>query len=106
MTQGPLARYRAMLSSGRLTPDPEQQRVAEALETLHRALTGYRPPRPGGVLAWLRPRPDEPPRGLYIHGAVGRGKSLLMDMFFADAAVEAKRRVHFNTFMMEVHQRI
>ena len=107
MSQGPLARYRAHLSSGRLKPDPEQARVAEALDALHRALKHYRPVRQ----AWWQSllglaASHDAPKGLYIHGTVGRGKSLLMDLFFACAPTAQKRRVHFNNFMMEVHQRI
>jgi cell division protein ZapE len=107
MSQGPLDRYRAHLSTGRLKPDPEQARVAEALDALHRALKHYRP----GNGSWLQSLfglrdTGQAPKGLYIHGTVGRGKSLLMDLFFGGAAVAKKRRVHFNAFMMEVHQRI
>jgi cell division protein ZapE len=108
MAQGPLDRYRALLKSGRLKPDPEQARVAAALDGLSHALKHYRPVSGNGGLVsrLLLRRPPEPPLGLYVHGAVGRGKSLLMDLFFAAAPVEKKRRVHFNSFMMDAHQRI
>jgi cell division protein ZapE len=107
ISQGPLERYRALIASDRLKPDPEQAHVAAALDHLHQALKHYKP-RPARRLFDLfrRDRTKAPPRGLYIHGAVGRGKSLLMDLFFAHAPVKAKRRVHFNAFMMDVHQRI
>ncbi|TGP29352.1 cell division protein ZapE, partial [bacterium M00.F.Ca.ET.228.01.1.1] len=51
-------------------------------------------------------QPREPVRGLYIHGGVGRGKTMLMDMFFELLPVRRKRRVHFNDFMAEVQDRI
>ena len=109
---GPLTRYRALLAAGTLREDTEQARVAAALDRLHRELRNYRPSAGDGVLAGLfrallRPgRRRSAPRGLYIHGAVGRGKSLLMDIFFESAEIECKRRVHFNTFMVDTHKRL
>jgi len=106
----PLARYRALLASGALRPDPSQQAAAERLDALAHALEGHRlEPEPIGWRARLglaRRRPDAAPRGLYIHGDVGRGKSMLMDIFFEAAPLDRKRRVHFNAFMVEVHKRI
>ena len=72
----------------------------ERLQALARALASYRP----GRRLVLRAKP--PPRGLYIWGDVGRGKSMLMDLFFDEAPVARKRRVHFNAFMVETHARI
>jgi cell division protein ZapE len=106
---GPLARYRAWRDAGRLQHDPAQELAAEKLESLARALGDYRPGGSEGGL-WARlglgSAPEPPPHGLYIFGAVGRGKSLLMDMFFACASVMRKRRVHFYAFMQEVHAQI
>lgn len=110
--EGPLARYHALLATNALKEDAEQARVAAALQKLHRAVWKYRPTSNDGFLRWLWRAPLRPgsgrgvPRGLYIHGAVGRGKSLLMDMFFESAEVECKRRVHFNNFMIETHKRL
>jgi cell division protein ZapE len=105
---GPLARYQALLSSGTLREDPEQARVAGALQALHEALKGYKPEAETGFLASFFRFSSErrAPKGLYIHGAVGRGKSLLMDIFFDSATVRKKRRVHFNEFMIETHKRL
>jgi|APTNR8051073442_1049403.scaffolds.fasta_scaffold00068_54 cell division protein ZapE len=109
MTDGPLAQYRARLQSGDLRPDPAQELAAEKLESLHHALAGYRAePGARGRSSWkerfgLARRRAEPPQGLYIYGGVGRGKSMLMDLFFRTAPVEKKRRVHFHAFMQEVH---
>lgn len=105
---GPLARYRAGVSAGCIKADPEQERVARRLDRLHFELSGYRPssaPPPWRSLFKLDKR-KSPPRGLYIHGSVGRGKSMLMDLFFAAAPVARKRRVHFHAFMAEVHARL
>jgi len=93
-------RYRQALADGALKPDPAQQAVVEKLNSLARHLAKF---RPGRFSFFGRARP---PRGLYIWGDVGRGKSMLMDLFFADAATEPKRRVHFNAFMADVHARL
>ncbi len=106
--------YRARLAASAIKPDPAQAFAVEKLETLSRALASYRPdPRPGfwrASLGFARKFGTEqrgaPPTGLYFFGGVGRGKSMLMDMFFAHAPVEKKRRVHFHAFMLEVHARI
>ena len=104
MTDGPLHAYRAHCRADHLTPDPAQERAAERLQDLHRALRHYRPAGAGGWLARLGfGRGAAVPRGLYIHGAVGRGKSMLMDMFFENAGLAQKRRVHFHEFMLDVH---
>lgn len=104
--QEPLALYRARRRDGLLDADPAQELAAEKLQSLHHALLHYQPA--SGRAGWrerlgLTRQRDEPPQGLYIFGGVGRGKSMLMDLFFATAPVERKRRVHFHEFMLEVH---
>ena len=113
--RGPLPAYRAKVAAGELAPDPAQQLAAERLQRLWARLRGYDPPpRPangGGFLSRLfRLRPTEGadedrPNGLYLVGEVGRGKSMLMDLFFAAAAVPRKQRIHFHRFMQNVHMR-
>ncbi|HUZ73271.1 MAG TPA: cell division protein ZapE [Stellaceae bacterium] len=107
---GPLARYRAWRDAGRLQHDPAQQLAAEKLQSLAAALAAYRPGGNGEGGLWARlglaGAPEPPPQGFYIFGAVGRGKSMLMDMFFRTAPVAQKRRVHFYAFMQEVHGRL
>ena len=93
-------RYRAAVSRGELKDDAAQRAAAEKLNALARALARYRP----GPRLFFKPKP--PPRGLYIWGDVGRGKSMLMDLFFGEARVAAKRRIHFNALMVETHARI
>lgn len=105
----PIAAYRAKRRAGELKPDPAQELAAEKLQSLHQAVKGYAPESGRG--GWkarlgLTRRRGEPPQGLYLFGAVGRGKSMLMDIFFATAPVARKRRVHFHAFMAEVHDRL
>ncbi|HTZ71349.1 MAG TPA: cell division protein ZapE [Acetobacteraceae bacterium] len=111
---GPLAAYRALLAAGTLTADSSQYLAAERLQDLWQKLRGYDPPlrAPGFMLSRLlrmRPAegaPDDRPNGLYLVGEVGRGKSMLMDLFFRHADVVRKRRIHFHAFMQEAHARI
>ncbi len=109
MIEGPLSIYRARRRQGLLRPDMTQELAAEKLQSLHNAVRLYEPAAGRG--GWkqrlgLARRKVEPPQGLYMFGGVGRGKSLLMDLFFEGAPVEAKRRVHFHAFMAEVHDRL
>ena len=112
--RGPMPTYRARLGSGQYAPDPAQALIMENLQELWFRLRGYapRPAESGGILSRLfRKRASEDgaahaPIGLYIVGAVGRGKSMLMDLFFEAADVRAKRRIHFHSFMQQAHQRI
>jgi cell division protein ZapE len=104
---GPAALYRERAASDQIRPDPAQQRAVDRLQRLHDALAGYTPARRRGLLARLGGNGRAAvPRGIYLWGPVGRGKSMLMDLFFAAAPVAAKRRVHFHAFMLEVHDRI
>ena len=101
------SQYQALVSSGAIEPDAAQAEVADAFADLERRLAGYKPVRKQGLLGRLFADKDEPPpRGLYIHGEVGRGKTMLMDLFFQTCPVAHKRRAHFHEFMAEVHERI
>jgi len=112
--RGPLPTYRARIDAGQYTPDPAQAMIMENLQELWFRLRGYapKPAESGGILARLfRKRGSEDgaahaPIGLYIVGQVGRGKSMLMDLFFEAADVAPKRRIHFHSFMQQAHQRI
>ncbi|MGC2413595.1 MAG: cell division protein ZapE [Stellaceae bacterium] len=105
---GPAKLYRERSHAGIIHADPAQQRVATRLQRLHEALSVYQPGGRRGLLARLThaERVQAMPTGLYLWGPVGRGKSMLMDLFFAAAPVAKKRRVHFHAFMLEVHDRI
>jgi len=101
------AHYQALVSSGAIEPDDAQARAAEAFADLEQRLARYKPVRKQGLLGRLFADKDNgPPRGLYVHGEVGRGKTMLMDLFFQQSVVEHKRRAHFHEFMAEVHERI
>src|SRR5436305_1238105 len=95
----PIERYRALLGAGKLRPDAAQATAAERLDGLYHALTDYRP-----RVGWFHFGKRPAPRGLYIFGDVGRGKSALMDLFFDSVENLRKRRVHFNEFMAETHR--
>ena len=94
------AAYRQRLERGEIAPDAGQTAAVEALSRLEGDLNALA--EPGFALPFLHRR-REAPRGVYLHGPVGRGKSMLMDLFFDSAPVERKRRVHFHGFMGEVH---
>ncbi|MGE4249249.1 MAG: cell division protein ZapE [Parvibaculaceae bacterium] len=100
------ADYQEKIRSGAIKPDEAQAAVARKLDALTSALADY-DPRPQGFLGRLIGRKNGPaPKGLYIQGDVGRGKTMLMDMFCAEVQVAAKRRVHFHAFMQDIHARL
>jgi cell division protein ZapE len=99
--------YQELVASGAIEADPAQAGAAEAFAALEERLSSYKPLRKQSLLGRLFADKDEPPpRGLYVHGEVGRGKTMLMDMFFQQSPIEHKRRAHFHEFMAEVHERI
>ncbi|MBM3512273.1 MAG: AFG1 family ATPase [Alphaproteobacteria bacterium] len=110
MSQTPLATYRDLVARGEIKPDPAQELAAERLNSLDHALAKYVPK--AGKKGWMArfglgeddARP--PPQGLYLFGGVGRGKSMLMDLFFRSASIKAKLRVHFHEFMRDIHAEI
>jgi len=101
------SQYQGMVSSGAIEPDAAQAEIAEAFADLEYRLSSYNPVRKQGLLSRLFGDKDEaPPHGLYVHGEVGRGKTMLMDLFFGASPVAHKRRAHFHEFMADVHERI
>ncbi|TAK98675.1 MAG: cell division protein ZapE [Rhodospirillaceae bacterium] len=105
----PLDRYRALVDKGELIADPVQELAAEKLSSLAHALRRYTPR--GGKRSWLerfglKSTDVAPPLGLYLFGGVGRGKSMLMQLFFDTAPTTAKERVHFQVFMRDFHGEI
>ena len=101
------AHYQSLVSSGAIEADVAQASAAEAFAGLEQRLASYKPVRKQSLLGRLFADKDQPPpRGLYVHGDVGRGKTMLMDLFFQQSPVAHKRRAHFHEFMAEVHERI
>jgi cell division protein ZapE len=96
---GVIAAYDALIAAGELRPDPEQAAAAARLQAL---ATELEHPRTTGFFR----RKAVPARGVYMWGDVGRGKSMLMDLFYDHVPIDRKRRVHFAEFMLEVHGRI
>jgi len=102
-------RYDHLVQGGTLQRDPAQEQVADRLDRLIQEIADKRIARKSSALGWLfagRRQTREPVKGLYIHGGVGRGKTMLMDFFFELVPVRRKRRAHFNDFMADVHDRI
>lgn len=99
-----LKRYDERVSLGEIEPDGAQRAAAERLGQLDADLAALSADQ--GALKRFFSKAPEPPRGLYIFGAVGRGKTMLMDLFFEETAFEPKRRAHFHEFMADVHDRI
>jgi len=104
----PQALYRARRDAGELSPDAGQEEALRQLDALAAQLADYTPQT--GARGWRAllglGQAAPAPKGLYLWGAVGRGKSMLMDLFFAAVPVAKKRRVHFFAFMQEVHARL
>jgi len=103
---GPLERYRQRVSAGDWQADPAQYLAVEKLQLLANRLSSYTPPARTDWFSYFTRRRGEVPRGLYIVGGVGLGKTMLMDMFFEAIEFAPKRRVHFHAFMADVHARI
>ncbi len=111
MALGPVHTFRTLVNSGELNDDAAQRFAVEKLQLLHTRLDGYNAAKPTlagfGLFGWGREKITQAEiKGLYLYGGVGRGKSMLMDMFFYTVNVEKKRRVHFHEFMQEVHDGI
>lgn len=98
------------LSRNEVQPDQHQNTIMEALQIVYNDILNYSPPtQASGIRKWLSFKKEEKndyPKGLYIYGSVGGGKTMLMDMFYDCCAITRKRRVHFNSFMTDVHTKI
>jgi cell division protein ZapE len=109
MANSVTAQYAADIAEGRLERDAAQVAVLDILAQLETRIVEYRLARKSSSLGWLfgsRQNAQPHVKGLYLHGAVGRGKTMLMDLFFEASPVERKRRAHFHEFMLDVHERI
>jgi len=101
---GVLDRYERLVAAGEIRPDADQRAAAVQLHAIAAALEAV-PPR-GSILWRMLGKVPEPVRGLYMWGGVGRGKSMLMDLFYETLAIGRKRRAHFHEFMLDVHDRL
>ncbi len=99
---GMLARYQALVEAGELKADLDQSKAAERLDRLQRELEAGPPKKRWYARLVGTPAASVDPRGVYLWGGVGRGKSMLMDLFVETLAIERKRRVHFHAFMLEL----
>ncbi|XP_033873507.2 AFG1 like ATPase a isoform X2 [Acipenser ruthenus] len=129
---GPLEHYEDLIRTGELKDDQQQRIVLQHLQKLQETLKGYST-SPASFLSKVRTEGDirnrklegkrscssenisneqelftkpKPPKGFYVHGDVGTGKTMVMDMFYSHVEVEKKKRVHFHGFMLDVHKRI
>jgi len=103
------SRYAALIAAGKIEADPGQAVLARRLAALEERLEERRRANKQSALGWLfakRERAGPPLKGLYVHGEVGRGKTMLMDLFFEASAETKKRRAHFHEFMADVHERV
>ncbi len=99
-----LPRYHRLIAAGELRADGDQMAAATRLDSLQHALEAS-PPR-GSILWRIAGKRPDAPRGIYLWGGVGRGKSMLMDLFYNSLNIQRKRRVHFHAFMQDVHARL
>ena len=113
--KGPMAAYRALEADGEIHADADQLKLVEKFEDLYAHLLVYGDTmrkdfsasglQLSSFLPWRNNQPT-PPKGIYIHGGVGRGKSMLMDLFYKTAPIKRKNRVHFHEFMLDIHARL
>jgi cell division protein ZapE len=102
------AHYAALIAAGEIERDPAQAALVVRLDRLNERLAAYRLARKSSSLGWLfgnRQKDETALKGVYVHGEVGRGKTMLMDLFFEACPVQRKRRAHFHEFMADIHER-
>jgi cell division protein ZapE len=102
------SKYQALIADEQLDADAAQAAMVQELGALAAMLQQHRLSRKSSALGWLfaRKTSSDPLKGLYIYGEVGRGKTMLMDLFFESLDIKRKRRAHFHSFMADVHGRI
>ncbi len=108
MSASVTVQYATLVAARKIERDLAQEAVVEMFAALEKQIAEHRLARKSSSLGWLfgRASKAEPIKGLYVFGEVGRGKTMLMDLFFNELPVERKRRAHFHEFMADVHDRI
>ncbi|KAK9306917.1 hypothetical protein QLX08_002549 [Tetragonisca angustula] len=104
--KGPIAMLKNKIAKGELMEDEHQIKVAKTLQSIYEEINGYKPEEFNLLDKWLGRKRKQPPKGLYIYGAVGGGKTMLMDLFYECCQVKNKKRVHFHSFMVDVHNKV
>lgn len=99
--------YSKLVKKGTIKEDKQQLEVIKTFQSTADAIGEYRSGKGAGfALKKLFGKTEPAPDGIYIWGGVGRGKSMLMDLFYENLKVKRKKRVHFHAFMLDVHQRV
>ncbi len=106
MTETLVARYRRLVADRKIASDSAQALAVEKLQILSNRLATYSPPARTDFFSFFTRRRGEVPKGLYVFGGVGRGKTMLMDLFFETVPVVQKQRTHFHQFMADVHEKL
>ncbi|XP_052811027.1 AFG1-like ATPase isoform X1 [Mya arenaria] len=104
----PLSVYMSRVHDGLLDEDEYQKTIVASLDRLNEQVKDYQPPVKPNVFfqKLFGEKKIESPKGLYLYGSVGCGKTMLMDLFHDQCPIQGKQRVHFHKFMLDVHQRI
>ncbi|XP_066150581.1 putative ATPase N2B [Euwallacea fornicatus] len=106
LNDGPVENLKNKITAGKLQKDKVQFTVAEQLQRVYEDIKAYQPSEKTFFSKLLSKNRQKAPKGLYIYGAVGGGKTMLMDLFFDICNVERKQRIHFHEFMVKVHHRM
>ncbi|XP_018300332.1 putative ATPase N2B [Mycetomoellerius zeteki] len=103
---GPVSILKQKIARGELMNDTYQTKVTQTLQQIYQEVQDYKPQQLNLLEKWFGSKRRDAPKGLYIYGAVGGGKTMLMDLFYNCCQIENKKRVHFHSFMLDVHSRV